>query len=180
MTRNTKCPIQPRSQSVAVKRVVKFNYNAKSDPDLSKRKTKSALELRKISDYHEESLEVFVFEDRNLYRTYLDICRERDEVPHSQPQRIEILKKRDPIFAKRYKQFLSAKTCNKAPKFDMKDFTLPSKLPKSTLKREREKMIKIAHDTPYRKPEIFKLELERINLRVKHFIDNFDSKLTEC
>ena len=93
-----------RAQSVSSKRVVKFNAIKTKDSvsNLNERKTKSAsiLELNQRNkalnnnnnnnnknDIQEESIEVFVFEDRTLYRKYLDICRQRDEIPRSLPQR---------------------------------------------------------------------------------------------
>jgi hypothetical protein len=90
-----------RAQSVSSKRVVKFNAIKTKDSvsNLNERKTKSAsiLELNQRNkalnnnnnknDFQEESIEVFVFEDRTLYRKYLDICRQRDEIPRSLPQR---------------------------------------------------------------------------------------------
>ena len=165
-----------RSQSVNSKRVVKFNYN-KVDPEVVKRKTKSALELNRAKKLEEDSLEVYVFEEKRLYDNYLNLCQERDKIPRSLPQRIDVLKKRDPIFAKRYRQFLSAKTCNKAPKFDPRDNLLPMKLPKLTIQREKEKIIKLVQKKPYQKPDYFKIELERINERVKTFVKDFDTQL---
>ena len=102
MTKNSLIEKQLRAQSVSSKRVVKFNDIKTKDSvsNLNERKTKSAsiLELNKRkkalnnnnnnkNDFQEESIEVFVFEDRTLYRKYLDICRQRDEIPRSLPQR---------------------------------------------------------------------------------------------
>lgn len=165
-----------RSKSVTSKRVVKFNYN-NTDPELVKRKVKSASEINKSNDLEDDSLEVFVFNDRKLYDNYLELCFERDQVPRSLPQRVEILKKRDPVFAKRYKQFLSAKLCNRAPKFDDKDNIFQVKLPKLTIEREKQKFIKLVQSAPHQKPDYLKIELERINHRVKTFVENFDNQL---
>ena len=118
-----------------------------------------------------------MFEDKNLYKSYLEMCRERDQVPRSLPKRVDILKIKDPVFAKRHKIFLSAKICNKAPKFDLKDYSLPNKLPDATLRREREKIIKSKNSVTYEKPKLLALEMENINKKVKNFVENFDSQL---
>lgn len=124
----------------------------------------------------DENLEVFVFEDKILYKSYLEMCRERDQVPRSLPKRIDILKRKDPVFEKRHKIFLSAKICNKAPKFDLKDYSLPNKLPNATLRRERDKIIKSKHSVIHEKPKLFLFEMENIKQKVKYFVENFDSQ----
>ncbi|CAF1110913.1 unnamed protein product [Brachionus calyciflorus] len=86
---------------------------------------------------------------------------------------IEELKQKDPIFAKRHKQFINAKICNKAPKFDRNDFYIKIILPKTVLKRSKSSMMERVQDDESDKPRILKAEMQRLDDRVKEFIKNF-------
>lgn len=98
----------------------------------------------------------------------LDILKKRS------PNEIEILKHKDPIFAKRHKQFINAKICNKAPKFDYNDFYIKI-VPESKLRRNRSDMIEKNRDDESDQPKLLKAEIEKIDHRVKQFIKNFST-----
>jgi len=103
------------------------------------------------------------------------LCAERDNVPKESPQRIETLKKTDPIFAKRHKQFVSAKVCNKAPKFDANDYYATIRLPKQAkvIKREQKEILSVVNNVQINKPKIYREEMEKVEVKVKEFVQNF-------
>lgn len=86
---------------------------------------------------------------------------------------IEMLKQRDPIFAKRHKQFLNAKICNKAPKFDHNDYFIKIVMPKSMLKRSKTDLMDKGNVNESDEPKNLKAEMEKLDARVKQFIRNF-------
>ena len=90
------------------------------------------------------------------------------------PQRIEALKKSDPVFAKRYKQLCTAKVTNKAPKFDLNDYYAPMTIPKGSksLIRKKEEIIQVSQKVEINKPKIFKIEMEKVDAKVKHYMQN--------
>lgn len=90
------------------------------------------------------------------------------------PVEIEILKQKDPIFAKRYKQFINAKICNKAPKFDYNDNNVKI-VPESKLKRNWSDIINKNKSEESEEPLLLKAEMEKIDHRVKQFIKNFSN-----
>ena len=89
-------------------------------------------------------------------------------------ERIDTLKKTDPVFAKRYKQLLTAKVTNKAPKFDINDYYAPMTIPKGSksLIRKKEEIISVSKKVEVNKPKIFKIEMEKVDAKVKHYVQN--------
>ncbi|RNA07345.1 hypothetical protein BpHYR1_021354 [Brachionus plicatilis] len=75
---------------------------------------------KKIADEREHD-EKFEFKDKEKYKIYLELCEVRDSLVKIPQSKIERNKKLDPIFTKRYKQFVFAKSCNRAPEFDQGD-----------------------------------------------------------
>ena len=84
------------------------------------------------------------------------------------------LKKADPVFAKRYKQLITAKNTNRAPKFDSGDYFASMTIIKGSkaLIRQREEIINMANTVEITKPKIFKIEMEKVDAKVKHYMQN--------
>ena len=90
-------------------------------------------------------------------------------------EKIAVIKKRDPIFAKRYKQLISARIKNQAPNFDRNDHAIPDTLTrsKSVMKRHKNEIIKRTsmHDT---RTSNFKAKVEQVDAKVKDYLSNFN------
>lgn len=114
-----------------------------------------------------------VFEDSKMKKIYLNLCVQRDNIPKRSPQQIETLKKVDPVFAKRHKLYITAKMCNKAPKFDLNDYHIPTSMPKTAINRGKDEIIKVVNNVQFEKPKIFQLEMQRVEARVKKFVQTF-------
>lgn len=90
-------------------------------------------------------------------------------------QRIERLKQLDPVFAKRYKQFLTAKNQDKAPVFDRNDHYIASNVMASTsvLARAKNEIIRQASQQRAQKSHTSRVEVSELDLRVKKFVQEF-------
>ncbi len=82
-----------------------------------------------------------VFLDEKLEKKYYELCAQRDQVPRHTSEEIENMKKRDPIFAKRYKQFISSKMNGKPAHYDENDLNARVFVPKWTIERQKQVMI---------------------------------------
>lgn len=99
----------------------------------------------------------------------MDLCKKRDNIPHCSLERIEQLKKLDPIFLKRHKQYILCKACNTVPQFDPKDLYKYKFIPKFTIKRKKEEIIK--EKSQFVKSKTFyQLEMEQNLKKSKDFI----------
>ena len=111
----------------------------------------------------------------SVYKIYLDICAQRDSIPERSKSRIDLLKRKDAIFAKRYKQFITAKNSNKAPKFDLNDLYAPIIMPKSVMIRKKEEIIKEANDDREKSAKKYRTEMQLIEKKIKKFIQEISS-----
>jgi hypothetical protein len=172
-TRAISCPLNnPKPDSAGdrkTKSAIFSNNDAQSNNDLiewSKMQAK-----KKSKEKREKELKELLFEDKKLMKKYLDLCEIRDNVPKESPERIEYLKKHDPIFAKRHKLYKTALICNKAPNFDMNDYFFQVKMPKSLITKQRIEIINEANNkTSLNEPKIYKKEMEIADEKVKRFI----------
>ena len=177
-------------------RTFDFGESTKTKPQSDKkpvgyeRKVQSAMSMRRFEEYiipsketildnnqkkNKEADKESLFEDKNLYQVYLDLCAQRDNVPERSASRIEALKKKDPVFAKRYKQFLTAKNCNKAPNFDLNDYLIPVTMPKSALLRKKDQIIKEVNEERERSAKMQRAEMQLIEKKIKVFVQNISS-----
>lgn len=104
----------------------------------------------------------------------MKLLAEKENTPKVTPQKISQLKRVDPIFAKRYKQLLTAKNTNRAPKFDFNDYVASMTILKGSkaLTKKREEIITIANNTVVNKPKTFKIEMEKAEAKVKFYVQN--------
>jgi hypothetical protein len=95
-------------------------------------------------------------------------------VPKVTPQKISELKRLDPIFAKRYKQLITAKNTNRAPKFDLNDYYASMAILKGSkaLTKKREEIVTLANNVQVNKPKTFKIEMEKAEAKVKYYVQN--------
>jgi hypothetical protein len=129
---------------------------------------------RGLTDWVDQ--EELLMEDKKFKKIYQELCMQLKSVPKWQPERIKELKQVDPIFAKRYRQFTSAKACNKAPLFDCNDNLLAFKLPKSALSKKKENIADSFRNEKQRpNSKLYKNEIKKINLKVKKFMKELDS-----
>jgi hypothetical protein len=118
-------------------------------------------------NYHERKLS---FGDNHLRCIYNKICDARDRIPPRDPQRIKVLKARDPVFAKRYKIYLTAIKSGKAPSFfETQNTNMRSILSKSALDKQRSRANEVhvqntLRVNPYEKSQ------KLLNERVKQFL----------
>ncbi len=87
-----------------------------------------------IYTYHERKLSIG---DDRLRRIYNKLCDERDCIPPRDVERIRHLQAKDPIFAKRYKTYLSALNAGKAPYFDTNDARIRVIISKTALNKQK-------------------------------------------
>lgn len=110
------------------------------------------------------------FIDEKMEKLYYELREAREKIPHVNEEKIQEMKLRDPIFAKRYKQYKSAKLINRPPDFDPNDVNIKVRIPKSTLEREKAVIIKkIDND----KDLINKIHMEQQRIysnKVKEFL----------
>ena len=78
-----------------------------------------------------------VFNDEKLERKYFEILQKKNKIPHHTPEEISELRKRDPIFAKRHNQFLSAKRNGKAANYDENDINSRVFMPKWSIQKQK-------------------------------------------
>lgn len=81
-----------------------------------------------------------VFEDENLERKYFDVLYKKNQIPRHSPEEISVMKKRDPIFAKRHTQFINAKRNGKPANYDDNDINTKLFFPKWQIKKQRQEM----------------------------------------
>jgi hypothetical protein len=88
-------------------------------------------------------------------------------------ERIDSLKQSDPIFAKRYKEFVTAKLINRAPRFSIVDHPIPATLTssKSFLNRQKNEIIRKANDIKIEKTRMYQIEMEEAQAKVQKFLD---------
>ena len=118
-----------------------------------------------------------IFEDQSLKNIYLEVCRQRDSVPRYNKEKIEVLKKIDPVFAKRYKEFKTAIISGHAPQFNTNDhnLTYSKKTPKNKIDRQKQGIIMLMNNDKYSQPQkIMKEERNKFDRRVKFFIHSLD------
>lgn len=127
---------------------------------------------KKIMDEIERD-ENYEFKDHEKYRIYLELCETRDSLIKIPESKIQNNKKLDPIFTKRYKQFVFAKSCNRAPEFDQKDTVIKPFCHKNLIKKQMEKIIN-AKLPNVEKRHFFKDEFLKNVERVKNFSKEFE------
>lgn len=114
-----------------------------------------------------------IFEDQKLKNIYLEICRQRDAVPRHSKEKIELLKRIDPVFAKRYKEYKSAVISGHAPHFNVNDHNLmySKKTPKNKIDKQKQGIITLMNTDKYTRPQkIMMQERTEFDRRVKHFV----------
>lgn len=131
---------------------------------------KYLLKNRMHFGHHESD---FVFHDKNIYKAYLELCETRDSIPNLTQEKIEKSVKKDPIFMKRYRQYLYAKSCNKAPKFDINDYLISPFFPKYTMEKQKQAIIR-EKNTKLKSVKIYQLEMDLVNQRAKNFIKEIE------
>lgn len=127
----------------------------------------NSMQLNKIEN---KNFKIFKIDYKSLQKVNESLLSQRNNTARQySPEHIDKLKKSDPIFAKRHKQYLSARTTNKAPLFDISDHMLPMTLSKSTISRQRNSLMQRPKQE---KPEEVKTEIQEIDLKVKKYIQN--------
>jgi hypothetical protein len=110
------------------------------------------------------------FIDEKMEKLYYDLREAREKIPHVNEEKIQEMKLKDPVFAKRYKQYKLAKQINRPPDFDPNDINIKIRIPKSTLEREKAIIMKKIDNEKefYNK---INMEQQRIySIKVKEFL----------
>ena len=129
----------------------------------------------KENSAYNPSTREFVFQDKEMYKIYKELCFKRDSIPKIQDTRIESLKKIDPVFTKRYRQYSYAKECgNKAVRFDSKDTFIPPFVPKFTIHKKQHAIMeemtnkkKVSNKRP-------NIEMEILREKTKLFVNSLN------
>ena len=125
------------------------------------------------SEYNPSTRE-FVFHDKEMYKLYKELCFKRDSIPPIQDTRIESLRKIDPVFTKRYRQYVYARDCgNKAVRFDMRDTFIPPFVPKFTIIKKQHAII----EENSNKKNVSKrpnMEMELLREKTKMFVNSLN------
>jgi hypothetical protein len=98
---------------------------------------------KQIKDYDPNTFSSsdFTFQDEDLYKIYVDLCSNRDAIPPLDENKINNLKKSDPVFNKRYSTWFLSATLNKPPKFEIKDYKISHFVPKYALEKTKKDII---------------------------------------
>jgi hypothetical protein len=84
----------------------------------------------------------FQFMDDDAYGRYVSLCEQRDSIPEMSKRHVEELKKRDPVFARRYTEFVNLRAKYRAPRVDLTERVYLPPMPKLVLSRNKERYIK--------------------------------------
>lgn len=95
-------------------------------------------------------------------------------MPQDAHDRVEYLKKKDPVFAKRHKQLLVAKLLNRAPEFDYND-NLSNACTSTAFnfKRYQRELIENVGNMKNDQSKVYQNEMIRVDQKVKEFIRDF-------
>ena len=87
-------------------------------------------------------------------------------------EKIKGLKDKDPVFAKRYKKFSSAKQAGKVPVFENENIPIRLAMPRSAIeKRKKEMMQSVEEKTLYRENPYINEQI-KLNEKVSDFVKN--------
>ncbi len=114
----------------------------------------------------------FEFNDEEVYKRYVGLCEVRDSIPETGKKRIEALKKRDPVFARRFGEYVSLRTKYRAPRFEPHNSVYLPPVPKLTLTKNKERFIK--EMSYHHKVNLPMLKMQRVIERSKEFMRNID------
>lgn len=132
------------------------------------------IQIPKRLELEKEQEEKYEFTDLEKYKIYLRLCETRDNFVKISQSKIERNKKLDPVFTKRYRQFIFAKSCNRAPEFDQRDINIKSCFNKNMIKIHKEKII---DDKPTKQEKVFfyRNEFLKNMERVKKFSQKLEN-----
>ena len=134
------------------KKGITSSYVIYKEKDLVEWNKYARVQIPKRLELEKELDEKFEFTDIEKYKIYLGLCETRDNFEKIPKSKIERNKKLDPVFTKRYRQFIFAKSCNKAPEFDHRDNSIKPCFNKNMIKIQREKII---DDKPIKKEKSY-------------------------
>jgi len=115
-------------------------------------------------------------DDEKLEQEIQEIYKQRMAIPHIDPKKIEQLKNKDPIFAKRYRQFASARLSGRAPLYELQDSKIRLAMPRSAIEKKKKEMLQVFIET--KKPVIKNPEIEvqqKLNEKLRGFTKNLSS-----
>lgn len=119
----------------------------------------------------------FEFKDEKKYKYYLKLCELRDSTIVVPKEKIKELKKRDPIFAKRYKEFLKFKDKYRAPQFDPEDHYRLPPIPRLFLERQKEMIVK--EKDAQAAPKLPKVDMKPLFDKCQQFLNQFEAEHKE-
>jgi hypothetical protein len=128
---------------------------------------------RRRKSFGDVDVSRFVFNDEEMYAFYVSLCEKRDSIPELPREKIEECKRNDPIFSKRHRQYEAAKFTNKAPLFDAKDYFIPRFIPKFTIQKRKQEIIR-KNQMSRGNTNNFRKEMESLAQRTKSFIEKIN------
>ncbi len=116
----------------------------------------------------------FTFQDKELYKIYVDLCSNRDAIIPLEEEKIKQLKKSDPVFNKRYSAWYLSATMNKPPKFEINDNQISYFVPKYTIEKTK-KDIMARNSAKNEMRNVYRLQVANALARSKEFMDAISS-----
>ena len=150
-----------------------LNFKEKDMVEWNKYK---AQDSKQTKDYDPitSSSSSFTFQDKELYKIYVDLCSNRDAIIPLNEEKISQMKKSDPVFSKRYSTWFLSATLNKPPKFELKDNQISHFVPKYTIEKTKKDIIS-RNSAKNDMRHAYRLQVANAMARSKEFLDTISS-----
>ena len=147
----------------------KMAYDDTSDEELGDVQIldKYKTELKK---YEDNVMITVPYDNDNLEEIYDDLCKAKASIPKSSKEKINEHKNKDPIFAKRYKKFSTAKQSGKVPIFESEKIRLA--MPKSAIEKRKKEMMQTIDEKTNLRENPYISEQIKLTEKVNDFVKN--------
>lgn len=132
-------------------------------------------ELKKFED-HGIPMTFNEDETEKLEQIYDDLRNAKSAFPNITKEKIENLKQKDPVFAKRYRQFSAAKSAGKVPIYEAELQPARRTMPRSALERRKKQMMQPSEIKATVRENPYIEEQQKLNDRVSKFVKDLSIK----
>ena len=123
-----------------------------------------------LKKYEDNALITVPYEDDHLEEIYEDLCKAKASIPKSSKEKIDDHKNKDPIFAKRYKKFSSARQSGKVPIFESEKIRLA--MPKSAIAKRKKELLQVIDDKTNLRENPYLNDQVKLNEKINDFVRN--------
>jgi hypothetical protein len=123
-----------------------------------------------LKKYEDNALITVPYEDDNLEEIYEDLCKAKASIPKSSKEKIDDHKNKDPIFAKRYKKFSSARQSGKVPIFESEKIRLA--MPKSAIAKRKKELLQVIDEKTNIRENPYINDQMKLNEKINDFVRN--------